>query len=143
ARGRAGRRVEEPLDFGRREGARQLPAALRELEARRRVVGARPQEHLVAEEGADGGQPARDRRGREAVRAELRHVGGEVVGARLGWRAVEPRAEVREVAPVRLDGAWREPGGGDGEEALDGGIEGRHAPDFGLALPTPSRMELW
>ena len=41
SRRRPGGRVEEPLDLGGRERARQRPAALRELDVRRRVVRAR------------------------------------------------------------------------------------------------------
>jgi hypothetical protein len=47
---------------------------------------------------------------------------------------------VGEVTPVRLDCARCEPRGGKSEEALDGRISGRHAPDFGLVESTPSTM---
>ena len=122
ARRRPGGGIEQPLDLRGRERARQRPAAFRELDVRRGVVGARAEQNLVPEEGADGGKPARDGRRREAVRAELRDVGREVVAARVRGRAAEPRGQVGEVAAIGLDGARGEPSRGEGEEALDGGI---------------------
>src|SRR5581483_9059317 len=141
ARRRPGRRVEEPLDLAGGEGARQGAAPLRELDLGRGVVGPRAEEHLVAEEGADRGEAARDRRRGEPVRAELRDVAGEVVRLRARRRAAEPRREMREVAAVRLDRAGREARRGEGEEALDGRIRARAHPasGFGPAPGTPSR----
>src|SRR6185437_6918740 len=80
-RRRPGGRVEEALDLRWRERPRQRPAAPRKLDVRCRVVLPGSQEHLVPEEGADGREPARDRGRREPVRAKLRDIGGEVVGA--------------------------------------------------------------
>ena len=74
----------------------------------------------MAEEGADCGEPARDRRRCETIRSELGNVGGEVIGARFSGRPSKPAAEVGEIAPVRLDRARREPRSGEGEKALDG-----------------------
>ena len=87
-------RVEKALDLGGRERARQRAAALRKLDVCSRVVVARAEQHLVPEERADGGEPARDGRRGEPIRAKLRDVRGEVVGARLRRRAAEPLASV-------------------------------------------------
>jgi hypothetical protein len=81
---RACRGVEQAFDLGGRECPRQLPSSFRELDGRRWVVRARAQQHLVTEEGANGSEPAGDRRGCETVCAELSDVGGEIVGARAG-----------------------------------------------------------
>src|SRR4029078_2275939 len=78
SRRRPGGGIEQALDLRGRERAGQRPAAFRELDVRRGVVGARAEQDLVSEEGADGGKPARHGRRCEAVRAELRDVGGEV-----------------------------------------------------------------
>src|SRR5215470_16528806 len=41
----SGSRIEEALDLGGREGARQRPATLGKLDVRRGIVGARAEEH--------------------------------------------------------------------------------------------------
>ena len=85
----------------------------------RGIVGPDAEQYLVPEEGADGGEPARDGRRREPVCAELRDVGGEIVGAHVRGRAPEPAGQVGEIAAIGLDGARREPRRGEGEKALD------------------------
>src|SRR5205085_2437790 len=82
ARLRAGGRLDEPLGLRRRERAREPPRAARQVELGGRVVGARTEERLVAEEGAERGGPAGDRRRREALRAELGEVPLEVLRGR-------------------------------------------------------------
>src|SRR4029079_1900861 len=77
------------------------------------------EQHLVGEEGACGGDPARDRRRRQAFRAQLGEVRPQVVRARRGERLAEASGEMREVAPVGFHGARRPPGREQGEEALE------------------------
>ena len=103
ARRRAGGRLDQPLRLGGGERPRQLAAAARKLELRGGVVGARAEQHLVREEGAHGGDPARDRRGREAVGPEL----GEVaLAGRPGSRARADRRASRR-APGDRGGTRR------------------------------------
>ena len=125
ARRRAGRGLDQPLDLAGRERLRQRAPAARQLELGGGVVGARAEQHLVPVEGAERRDAARDRRRREPVGAQLRDVGGELVGRRVVGRAAEPGLEVAEVAPVRVDRARREPRSREREEGVDGG---RHRP---------------
>ena len=84
-----------------------------------RVVGARADQLQVAEERARRRGAARDRRGREAVGAQLCHVALEVVERRVGDGRAEERAERGEVAAVRVDRPRRAAGGEQREEALE------------------------
>src|SRR3989442_625511 len=69
-RGDAVRGLDQPIGLAGRERPRQLPRAARQLDRRGGIVLARPDQLLVAVEGARGGGPARDRRGRKALRPQ-------------------------------------------------------------------------
>ena len=119
--------VDQALDLGGGERARQPARAPGELQVGGGVVGARPEQELVPEEGADGGDAAGDRRRREAVGAELGDPALELVVGRRRDRSAAPGGERREVAPVRLDGPRRALRGEQGEEAFDLVVaDGRH-----------------
>ncbi len=122
ARAGADGRLDQALGLAGRERPRQRAPAARQLELGRRIVGARAEQHLVAVEGADRRDAARDRRRRAARGAQRRDVAGEVVRGRVGRRPAEEGREVGEVAPVRVDGPRREPRRGEREEAVDGGV---------------------
>src|SRR5207248_1436966 len=92
---RSGGCVDQPLGFSRGEGPRQLAPAARQVELGSRVVLARAEQLLVAEERAHGRYATRDRRRRQARRAQLRDVTLEVLGA--GRR----RGRAEEVGQVR------------------------------------------
>ena len=83
-------RLDQPLGLGRRQRARKLANAAREVELGGGVVRAGAEQHLVAEERAQGGNAAGDRRAGETGRAELREVGLEILGGRPGDGSAEP-----------------------------------------------------
>ncbi len=120
ARGRAVRRVDQSLDLAGRECPREGTPPARQVELCRGVVRARAEQHLMAEEGAERGDPPRDRRRRETVGAELRDVALELLRRRDPGGAVEPLREVCEVAAVRLDRARRQPRSREREESTSG-----------------------
>src|SRR3954468_6510639 len=96
----SGRRLDQPFGLTGRERPRKRAAPAGQLELRRRVVGARSEQHLMAVERAERGDPARNRRRREPVGAKLRDVGGELGGRRASGRGPEPAREGREVAAI-------------------------------------------
>src|SRR5437588_4464250 len=93
ARLRAGGRLDEPLGLRRRERARKPARAARKVEVGGRIVAARAEERLVAEERAQRRRAPRDRRGREPLGAQLGEVPLEVVGARPADRLPEPGSD--------------------------------------------------
>ena len=111
ARRRSLGRLDQPLGLVRRERPRQAARAARQVELRGRVVGPRAEQRLVAEERANRGRSPRDRRGGAALRSELRQVPLEIRRRRGRDRLSEPARDGGQVAPVRVDGARREPGG--------------------------------
>ena len=112
-------RVEQRLDVLRHRRVRQSPHAPR----RERSLGHARRAERVAQERADRGELARDRRRRELapVAPELRCVVGEracVDVVERGAALAEPRRERLEVEPVRAAGALGQ--GRRSQEALDG-----------------------
>src|SRR5712692_1201743 len=121
---RAGSRVDQALGFSRRERPGQLPPAAGQVEVGAGIVVARAEQLLMAEERTHGGGAPRDRRGRESGRAELGEVALEVLSGRGRRRGAEEARDVREIAPVRVDGPRRAAGREEGKEALDVRTEG-------------------
>ena len=119
ARRRAVGGVDQALGLGGRERARQRPGAAGKLERGGGVVVAGAEQHLVPEEGAQSGDPSRDRRGGEAGRSHLGQPALELLGRRLADRALPPRRELREIAAVRVDGPRRPPRREEREEAFE------------------------
>ena len=73
----------------------------------------------MAEERAQRGRAPRDRRGGEALAAEVGQVALEVLDVGLPRRAPEPGGEMPEVATVGVDGPRRPPRGEECEEAFE------------------------
>ena len=110
ARRRAVGGLDQPLGLGRRERARQRAGAARQLRARRPGLSSRaPSSIWCRKKERSGGDPPRDRRRGEAGRAHLGQPALELLGRRLADRALSPRRELREIAPVRVHGARRPP----------------------------------
>ena len=128
ARLRAGGRLDEPLGLRRRERARKPARAARKVEVGGRVVAARAEERLVAEERAQRRRAPRDRRGREPVGAQLGEIPLEVVGGCPADRLPEPGSDGGEVAPVGLDGPRSTARGEQGEKPFDLRIVGSTHP---------------
>src|SRR4029079_12461126 len=80
------RRGDQPLGFAGRQRLRERPDAPRQADGGRRVVLARAEQLLVAEEAARRGGTAGDRRRGEAVGAELRRVALQILDRRTGDR---------------------------------------------------------
>src|SRR3954452_7860820 len=89
ARRGAGRRLDQPLRLAGGERLRERLRAPRELDGGCRVVLAGAEELLVAEEAARGGRTPCDRRRREAVGAQLRGIGLELLQGRAADRLAE------------------------------------------------------
>ncbi len=113
------RRLDQPFGLARRERARQAARAAGQVELGRGVVGSLAEQDEVAEERADRGRAAGDRRAGEALRAHVGQVALELLGRDRVRRAIEPRGERGEVTAVGLDGARRAPCGEERQEALD------------------------
>jgi hypothetical protein len=77
----------------------------------------------VAEEGADGCDPSRNRCRRETGRAEFREVLLELLRGDLADGPVEPDRQRFEITPVRVDRLRRPPRREQREEAFDLGID--------------------
>ena len=120
ARRRSVGRLDEPLRLAGRERARQAARPARQADSAAGLSVAGSDQDLVAEERADGGQAARDRRRGEPARAQLGEVALELLARRAG-EGLWPSQSVErgEVAPVRLDRPRRQPRRRDREEALD------------------------
>src|SRR5579862_626754 len=107
-----------------------MPRPARQLDRGGGVVGARADELLVAEEAARRRGAACDRRGREAVGAELRDVRLYLGRGRAADGLAEEGGQQVEIAAVRLDGSRRPPRCEQREERLDvtiwGGPGHRH-----------------
>ena len=76
----------------------------------------------MAEEGADRGDPARDRRRRQTGGAQFREVVLELLGRHLADGPVEPGRQCGEVAAVRVDRLRRAASREQREKAFDFGI---------------------
>src|SRR5215203_4396613 len=98
ARRRAGGGVDQALRLGGGERPRQRPRPARQLDRRRRVVRARAEQLLVAEERPNRGRAPGDRRRGEPLRALLGDVAFEVGGRRRPRRPPEEARELLEVA---------------------------------------------
>ena len=118
-RGRLGppRRLQQPGHLVPGENLREAPALLGGTQVDGRVVGDQVLAAQVAVEGPQAGDLAlqRRRRDRGAVLPAGRHVGDEVGevavrrGQRVGVRALEVRAELKQVGPVGLERVAGEP----------------------------------
>ena len=128
ARRRPVRGLDEALGFRRGKRARQRAPASRQVELGRGVVGACAEQRLVAEEGADRGDPSRDRRRRQPGGAELGEVLLELLRRDPADGPVEPGRQRGEVAAVRVDRLRRAPSREQREKAFDFGIELRRSP---------------
>ena len=135
------RRVDQALRLARRERLRQPARALRQLQRRGRVVLARAEQHLMAEERAERGDPARDRRGCDPGGAHLGEPALELLRRRLRDRTLTPGRELQQVAPVRLDRARRPPGREQRQESVELGVGSRRhgRSRFPAAARTPLR----
>ena len=140
ARRRSRSRLDQPFGLGRRQRARKLASAARQVELCCGVVQPLPQQHLVTEERSQGGHAARDRRARETGRAKLRQVGLEILGGRPGDGGAEPVRDRVEIAAVRLDRARRTPRCEQREETLDLGVtrNSGHGRNFASAPRSPA-----
>src|SRR5439155_21639683 len=85
--------LDQPLRLGRRECAWEPGMTPRKGELCGRVVGTRPEQHLVTEERPKGCHTTRNRRAREPCSAELGEVGLELFDAGARDRRAEPVAE--------------------------------------------------
>ena len=126
SRGRADRRVDQPLRLGRRQRARERADTSRHDDLRGGIVGSRPEQQLVPEVRADGGDAAPDRRSRASLGPHARDPLLELVGAGGGDGAPAEGAERGEVAAVGVDGALGAAGSQQEQVALDVGVANRH-----------------
>jgi hypothetical protein len=92
-RRRSRRRIDQSLRLARREGAREAAQPSRQVELGGGVVGALAEEDEVAEERSDGGDSACDRRGREALPAQIGDPELELLGRRDRGRVPKGTAQ--------------------------------------------------
>ena len=134
--------LDQALGLGRRERARQLADAPWRRDLRRRVVLAEAQQQLVAEGRAHGGDPSRDRRGREPHRAHGRDPRLEHLRRCRRDRAVEEDRQGREITTVGVDRAGGALRGEQEQVALYLGVGRRRGGGRHAAGPDSARRAL-
>ena len=135
------RGLDETFGFSRGKRARQCAASSRQVELGGGIVGTYTEQRLMAEEGADRGDPPRDRRWRQTGGAQLCEVLLELLRRDPADGPVEPGCQRGEVATVRVDCLRRAASRKQREKALDLGIGRRwfHRAGFVVRVESPAR----
>ena len=124
--GRPVGRVDQPLGLGGGERARQRARAARRSESSRGVVGALAEQHLVAEEGSGGRDPAGNGRGGKAICTHRGEPALQLLGRRVAGGRSQEHGELREVAPVCIHRARRASRGEEEQVRLHVPVGGLH-----------------